>query len=166
LFLLSAETVVGALNLEFDVDQRRQEMQNPRGVNVIRRLPERGIRIWGARTMSSDPLWRYVNVRRLFSFIEASIFRSTGWVVFEPNDPRVWDRVKQNVTTFLRTQWRAGALCGPKEEEAFFVRVGRETMTEDDVLNGRLILEIGIAPLKPAEFVVFGVCQKIQKAES
>jgi phage tail sheath protein FI len=160
------ETVAGALDLEFDIDHGTQEVLNPRGVNVIRRFPGRGIRVWGARTLSSDPLWRYVSVRRLFIFIEASIYNSTQWVVFEPNDARLWARVKQTLTLFLRTQWREGALFGLKEEEAFTVAVGRDTMTEDDILNGRLIIEVGIAPVRPAEFVIFRVFQKTQEAKS
>jgi phage tail sheath protein FI len=160
------ETVAGALDLEFDIDHGTQEVLNPRGVNVIRRFPGRGIRVWGARTLSSDPLWKYVSVRRLFIFIEASIYTSTQWVVFEPNDQRLWARVKQTVTLFLRTQWREGALFGAKEEEAFSVMVGPETMTENDILNGRLIIEIGIAPVRPAEFVIFRVYQKTQEAKS
>ena len=149
------------------MDQGTQEVINSKGVNVIRRFPERGIRVWGARTMSSDPLWKYVNVRRLFIFLEASIYNSTQWVVFESNDSRLWARVKQAVTLFLRTQWREGALLGVKEEEAFTVAVGRgETMSEDDVLNGRLIVEIGIAPIRPAEFVVFRVFQKTQESKT
>jgi phage tail sheath protein FI len=159
-------TVAGAIDLEYDIDHGTQEVLNPRGVNVIRRFPGRGIRVWGARTLSSDPLWKYVSVRRLFIFIEASIYNSTQWVVFEPNDQKLWARVKQTVTLFLRTQWREGALFGAKEEEAFTVAIGRETMTEDDILNGRLIIEVGIAPVRPAEFVIFRVYQKTQEAKS
>jgi phage tail sheath protein FI len=151
------ETVAGALDLEFDVTQAEQENLNLKGVNCIRRFPGRGIRVWGARTLSSDPLWKYINVRRLFIFLEASVYYGTQWVMFEPNDPRLWARVKQTVTLFLRSQWREGALFGDKEEEAFTVAVGRETMTEDDIVNGRLIVEIGIAPVRPAEFVVFRI---------
>ncbi len=160
------ETVAGALDLEYDIDHGTQEVLNPRGVNVIRRFPGRGIRVWGTRTLSSDPLWKYVSVRRLFIFIEASIYNSTQWVVFESNDQKLWARVKQTLTLFLRTQWREGALFGAKEEEAFSVAVGRETMTEDDILNGRLIIEVGIAPVRPAEFVIFRVFQKTQEAKS
>jgi phage tail sheath protein FI len=159
------ETVAGALDLEFDVTHGAQEVLNPRGVNVIRRFPGRGIRVWGARTLSSDPLWKYVNVRRLFIFLESSIYNSTQWVVFEPNDQKLWARVKQTITLFLRSQWREGALLGEKEEEAFTVAVGRETMTEDDILNGRLIVEIGIAPVRPAEFVIFRIYQKTSEAK-
>ena len=160
------ETVAGAIDLEFDIDQGTQELLNPRGANAIRRFPGRGIRVWGARTMSSDPLWKYVSVRRLFIFLEASIYQSTQWVVFEPNDQRLWNRVEQTVTLFLRTQWREGALLGAKEEEAFSVTVDRSTMTEDDILNGRLIIEVGVAPVRPAEFVIFRIFQKTQEAKS
>jgi uncharacterized protein len=160
------ETVAGAIDLEYDIDQSTQEVLNPRGVNVIRRFPGRGIRVWGARTLSSDPLWKYVNVRRLFIFIEASIYNSTQWVVFEPNNDQLWARVKQTVTLFLRTQWRDGALLGAKEEDAFSVAVGRDTMTDDDILNGRLIIQVGIAPVRPAEFVVFQIYQKTAEAKS
>ncbi|MEL6168996.1 MAG: phage tail sheath family protein [Pseudomonadota bacterium] len=158
--------VAGAIDLEYDINTARQEVLNPRGVNCIRRFPGRGIRMWGARTISSDPLWKYVSVRRLFIFLEASIYNSTQWVVFEPNDQRLWARVQQTITLFLRTQWREGALFGAKEEEAFSVSVGRGTMTEDDILNGRLIVEIGIAPVRPAEFVIFRVFQKTREANS
>lgn len=160
------EVVAGAIDLEYEVTTGAQENLNPKGVNVIRRFPGRGIRLWGARTMASDPLWKYVNVRRLFIFLEASIYFSTQWVVFEPNSPRLWARVKQTIVLFLRTQWREGALFGEKEEEAFSVAVGRETMTEDDILNGRLIVEIGIAPVRPAEFVIFRVFQQTQESTS
>ncbi|MBL8901344.1 MAG: phage tail sheath family protein [Planctomycetes bacterium] len=153
------ETVRGALELEFDITKAQQDVLNPRGVNVIRAFPGRGIRLWGARTLSSDPLWKYVNVRRLFIFLEASIYRGTQWVVFEPNNEALWARVKQTVEQFLRTQWRAGALMGLKEEQAFFVKVDRTTMTQDDIDNGRLIVVIGVSPVKPAEFVIFRFAQ-------
>ncbi|MBU2410168.1 MAG: phage tail sheath family protein [Gammaproteobacteria bacterium] len=158
--------VAGAIDLRFDINTARQELLNPRGVNCIRRFPGRGIRMWGARTLSSDPLWKYVSVRRLFIFLEASIYNSTQWVVFEPNDPRLWARVQQTITLFLRSQWREGALFGAKEEEAFSVSVGPATMTQDDILNGRLIIEIGIAPVRPAEFVIFRIFQKTSEAKS
>lgn len=161
------EVVAGALDLEFDIDQGTQEILNPKGVNVIRRFPGRGIRVWGARTLSSDASWRYVNVRRLFIFLEASIYNSTQWVVFEPNNERLWARVKQTVTLFLRTQWREGALLGAKEDEAFTIAVGRGlTMSEQDIMLGHLIVEIGIAPVRPAEFVIFRVFQKTQESKS
>jgi Bacteriophage tail sheath protein len=160
------EIVRGALELEFEVTDGGQSILNPRGVNAIRAFPGRGRRVWGARTLSDNTLWKYVNVRRLFIFIEASIFRGTQWVVFEPNDQRLWGRVKQTITEFLRTQWREGALFGATEEEAFFVRVDRTTMTDDDINNGRLIVVIGIAPVRPAEFVIFRIAQLTSSATS
>jgi phage tail sheath protein FI len=159
------EVVHGALDLEFDIDDGRQATLNPRGVNVIRRFPVRGICIWGARTLSSDGLWKYVPVRRLFIFLERSIYEGTQWVVFEPNDERLWARVKDTIRLFLRTQWRLGALVGNTEEQAFFITCDRTTMTQDDILNGRLICEIGIAPVRPAEFVIFRIFQNTAEAQ-
>ena len=155
----------GALELEVDVNTPMQEVLNPRGVNCIRRFDGRGIRVWGSRTLATDPDWKYVPVRRLFLFLEASIYRSTEWVVFEPNGEALWARVKESIEVFLRDQWRAGALQGEKEEDAFFVSVGRDlTMTQDDILNGRLVVEIGVAAVKPAEFVIFRIGQKTADA--
>ncbi|WP_038967635.1 phage tail sheath family protein [Bradyrhizobium diazoefficiens] len=159
------ETVRGAVGLRFDINDRMQETLNPRGVNVIRAFPGRGIRIWGARTLSSNGLWKYVSVRRLFIFLERSIYEGTQWVVFEPNDDRLWARVTDTVRLFLRTQWRNGALFGRVEKEAFFITCDRTTMTQDDILNGRLICEIGIAPVRPAEFVVFRIFQHTAEAQ-
>lgn len=153
------EIVRGALELTADTDDNKQDNFNPRGINVIREFPGRGIRVWGARTLSSDGLWKYVSVRRLFIFLERSIYESTQWVVFEPNDDRLWGRVTDTIRIFLRAQWRAGALFGRTESEAFFITCDRTTMTQDDILNGRLICEIGIAPVRPAEFVVFRIFQ-------
>jgi len=153
------ETVRGAIDLEFQITKQEQDILNPRGVNVIRAFPGRGIRVWGARTLSSDPLWKYVNVRRLFNFLEESIDEGTQWVVFEPNDEKLWARVRRTITEFLTRVWRDGALMGTKPEEAFFVKVDRSTMTQDDIDNGRLVVLIGVAPVKPAEFVVFRIAQ-------
>ena len=159
------EIVRGALNVRFDINDNTQGVLNPRGVNVIRSFPARGIRVWGARTLSSDSLWKYVSVRRLFIFLEHSIYDGTQWVVFEPNDDRLWARVKDTIRLFLRSQWRAGALFGRTEEEAFFITIDRTTMTQDDILNGRLICEIGIAPVRPAEFVIFRIFQNTAEAQ-
>ena len=153
------EITRGALNVRFDVSDNTQGALNPKGVNVIRSFPSRGIRIWGARTLSSNALWKYVSVRRLFIFLERSIYEGTQWVVFEPNDDRLWARVVDTIRLFLRSQWRMGALMGRTEQEAFFITCDRTTMSQDDILNGRLICEIGIAPVRPAEFVVFRVFQ-------
>lgn len=148
--------------LEFTIARGEHDILNPRGINVIRdfRSDRRGIRVWGARTLSSDPLWRYVNVRRLFLFVEESIDEGTQWVVFEPNDDGTWARVRQVVTNFLTIVWRNGALQGLTADQAFFVRCGPETMTQADIDAGRLICEIGIATVKPAEFVIFRIQQK------
>lgn len=153
------EVINGALDVEFNITKGEQDILNPRGVNCIRVMPGRGIRVWGARTTSSDPLWKYINVRRLFNFIEESIDEATQWVVFEPNSEKLWARVKQSVTEFLTRVWRDGALMGTKAEEAFFVKCDRSTMTQDDIDNGRLIVMIGVAPVKPAEFVIFRIAQ-------
>jgi phage tail sheath protein FI len=159
------ETVRGALALETDITDETQGVLNPRGVNAIRSFPGRGIRVWGARTLSSNALWKYVSVRRLFIFLERSIYEGTQWVVFEPNDPRLWARVTDTIRLFLRGQWRLGALFGRTEEQAFFVTCDETTMTQDDILNGRLICEIGIAPVRPAEFVIFRIFQHTAEAQ-
>jgi phage tail sheath protein FI len=149
--------------LEFTLARGDQDILNPRGINVIRdfRADRRGIRVWGARTLSSDPLWRYVNVRRLFNYVKESVDEGTQWAVFEPNDDNTWARVRQVVADFLTLVWRSGALFGATEAQAFFVRCGAETMTPADVDAGRLIVEVGIAPVKPAEFVIFRFQQKL-----
>lgn len=159
------EVVRGALGVEYDINDRIQDDLNPKGVNVVRSFPGRGIRLWGARTLSSNGLWKYVSVRRLFIFLERSIYEGTQWVVFEPNDDKLWARVTDTIRLFLRTQWRLGALLGRTEQEAFFITCDRTTMTQDDILNGRLICEIGIAPVRPAEFVIFRVFQHTAEAQ-
>jgi phage tail sheath protein FI len=153
------EVVVGARSVEFQITKREQDTLNPRGVNCIRVFPARGIRVWGARTASTNTLWKYISVRRYFLYLGESIDEGTQWVVFEPNDEKLWARVKQTITQFLVTEWRNGALMGTKQEEAFFVKVDRTTMTQSDIDNGRLICIIGVAVVKPAEFVIFRLAQ-------
>jgi len=153
------ERLRGAIDVKVRVGKREQDILNPKGINCIRVFPGRGIRIWGARTISSDALWKYVNVRRLFLFLEESIDEGTQWVVFEPNDEKLWARVRQTITQFLTRVWKDGALMGTTSEEAFFVKCDRTTMTQDDIDNGRLIVLIGVAPVKPAEFVIFRIAQ-------
>jgi phage tail sheath protein FI len=153
------EVVVGARSVEFQITKRQQDILNPRGVNCIRVFPARGIRVWGARTQSTNSLWKYISVRRYFLYLAESIDEGTQWVVFEPNDERLWARVKQTITQFLMTEWRNGALMGLKPNEAFFVKVDRTTMTQSDIDNGRLICIIGVAVVKPAEFVIFRLAQ-------
>ena len=128
-------------------------------MNCIRAFRGRGIRIWGARTLSSDADWRYINVRRLFNFIEKSIETGSHWVVFEPNDLDLWQRVKRTITAFLTRVWRDGALFGTTPEEAFFVKCDAENNPPETRDAGQLIVEIGIAPVKPAEFVIFRISQ-------
>lgn len=153
------EVVVGARDLEFQITKREQDLLNPRGVNCIRAFPARGIRVWGARTASTNTLWKYVSVRRYFLYLGESIDEGTQWVVFEPNDEKLWARVRQTITQFLLTEWRNGALMGLKPEEAFFVKADRTTMTQSDIDNGRFICIIGVAVVKPAEFVIFRLAQ-------
>lgn len=160
------EIVRGARSLQFTINKGQQDILNPKGVNVIRAFPGRGIRVWGARTLSTDPLWKYINVRRLFLFLEESIDESTQWVVFEPNNEQLWARIKQTITAFLVTVWRTGALMGTTPEEAFFVKVDRTTMTQNDIDTGKLIVIIGVAPTKPAEFVIFRFTQFTSGAEA
>ena len=155
----------GVFDLEYPINADQQGILNPKGVNVIRQFPGRGIRVWGARTLSSNSLWKYVNVRRLFIFLEHSIYEGTQWVVFEPNDEKLWARVKDTIRLFLRTQWRNGAMMGLTEDEAFTIACDRSTMTQDDILNGRLVCEIGIAPVRPAEFVIFRIFQNTAEAQ-
>jgi phage tail sheath protein FI len=153
------EVLRGALELQFPISRAKQDILNPRGVNCIRVFPGRGIRIWGARTVSSDPIWKYVNIRRLFLYVGESIEEGTQWVVFEPSNERLWARVNQTVTQFLLGVWKSGALIGSSPAEAFFVRCDRTTMTQDDIDNGRLVCVIGIAATKPAEFVILRIAQ-------
>jgi uncharacterized protein len=159
------EIARGVVDLEYEINDAQQGQLNPRGVTAIRKFPGRGIRIWGARTLTSNALWKYVSVRRLFIFLERSIYEGTQWVVFEPNDERLWARVKDTIRLFLRSQWRGGALFGRTEDEAFFITCDRTTMSQDDILNGRLICEIGIAPVRPAEFVIFRIFQQTAEAQ-
>ena len=153
------EVVRGITDLELRFGDGEQDVLNPQGINLIREFEGRGIRVWGGRTLSSDQEWRYVNVRRLFIFLEHSIDRGTQWVVFEPNNEALWQRVTATIKSFLFGVWKSGALMGTKPEEAYFVRCDRTTMTQDDIDNGRLVCLIGIAPAYPAEFVIFRIGQ-------
>ncbi len=160
------EVVSGLTKFEANINTARQEVINPEGINALRFFKGRGHRVWGARTISSDPEWKYVNVRRLFIFIEHSIKNSTHWAVFEPNNKRLWENIRRSIEDFLFVLWKDGALMGDKPERAFFVRCDRSTMTQNDIDNGRLICQIGIAPVKPAEFVIFRIGQWTSDASS
>ncbi len=153
------EVIDLAIGLETILNDAQQEALNPLGINVLRFFSERGYRVWGARTTSSDPEWKYVSVRRLFLYLEHSIDNGTQWVVFEPNGEPLWTEVRRSISNFLLAEWRSGALTGSKPDEAFFVKCDRTTMTQDDIDNGRLIIEIGVAPLKPAEFVIIHIAK-------
>ncbi len=158
------EVVTGALRFEADINFAQQELLNPLGVNCLRYLSGRGYRVWGARLVSSDPEWKYVSDRRYFNYVEASIDRGTQWAVFEPNGERLWANVRQTISDFLYNEWRNGALLGSTVEQAFFVRCDRSTMTQNDLDNGRLVCLIGVALIKPAEFVIFRIGQKTADA--
>ncbi len=159
------EVVRGCVGLECQFNTGEQDILNPKGVNLIRAFAGQGIRVWGARTATSNSSWKYINVRRLFIFIEESIKANTNWAVFEPNDEVLWVRVQRTISVFLTNLWRGGSLAGTSPEEAFFVHIGRDTMSQDDIDNGRLICVIGVAPVKPAEFVIFRISQKTADAE-
>jgi len=158
------EVLRGVTGLAVQYNTGEQDILNPKGVNLIRSFTGQGIRVWGARTLSSNALWKYINVRRLFIFIEESIKAGTNWVVFEPNDERLWSRVHRTIDAFLTRVWRSGALQGSTPAEAFFIDISRNTMTQDDIDNGRLICVIGVAPVKPAEFVIFRITQRTSES--
>jgi phage tail sheath protein FI len=153
------EVVRGALAAAAQITKGEQDTLNPNGVNCIRSFTGRGVRVWGARTLSSDPAWRYVNVRRLFNFVEKSIENGTQWVVFEPNDADLWARIRRDVGAFLTGLWREGMLFGATPGEAFFVKCDAELNPQDVRDRGQLFIDIGIAPVKPAEFVIFRLSQ-------
>ena len=154
-----ANEVVFCTGLKTNYTKDEQDMLNPEGINLIRALPGQGIRVWGARTASSNNAFKYVNVRRLFIYVEESIKANTNWVVFEPNDATLWHRVELSITGFLDGLWRNGMLAGDSPATSYFVEIGPSTMSKDDITNGRLICNIGIAPSRPAEFVIFRVTQ-------
>ena len=158
------EVIRGALALELQITKGEHDQLNPTGINCIRAFPGRGIRVWGARTLSSDPAWRYLNVRRLFNYVEESILEGTQWVVFEPNDVNLWEGVKRTLNAFLRGLWSAGALFGASADQAFYVKCDAETNPPESIDEGKLVVEVGIAPVKPAEFVVFRISQQKQTA--
>lgn len=153
------ELVRGALGLKYSLTSSEQALLNPRGINLIRDMGDRGIRVWGARTLSTDPEWRYINVRRLFLVIEQSIMNGTQWAVFEPNDQNLWKKLVRNVRAYLLTVWRSGALFGESPEQAFYVKCDSETNPPELIDLGQVNIEIGVAPVKPAEFVIFKIGQ-------
>jgi len=153
------EVVNLAIGFERFINKSQQEVLNPEGINCFRFFEGRGMRLWGARTVSSDPEWKYVNLRRYFAYLERSIDKGTQWAVFEPNGDQLWANVRRTIEDFLLNEWQNGALLGEKPEKAYFVKCDRSTMSQNDLDNGRLIVLIGVAPLRPAEFVIFRIGQ-------
>lgn len=153
------EVVHGAIGFERMLNKSQQEILNPLGINCLRFFEGRGYRLWGARTASSDAEWKYVNVRRYFCYLERSIDKGTQWAVFEPNGEALWANIRQTIEDFLRNEWQNGALLGDKPEKAYFVRCDRSTMSQNDLDNERLVCLVGVAPLKPTEFVIFRIGQ-------
>lgn len=153
------EVVNSALGFERLINKAQQEVLNPEGINCFRFFEGRGFRLWGARTISSDPEWKYVNLRRYFAYLERSIDKGTQWAVFEPNGEMLWGNVRRTIEDFLLNEWQNGALLGDKPEKAYFVKCDRSTMTQNNLDNGQLVCLIGVAPLKPAEFVIFRIGQ-------
>lgn len=153
------EVVTLAIGFETMLNKAHQEVLNPEGINCFRFFEGRGMRLWGARTMSSDPEWKYVNLRRYFAYLERSIDKGTQWAVFEPNGELLWANVRSTIQDFLLNEWQNGALLGDKPEKSFFVKCDRSTMSQNDLDNGRLVCLVGVAPLRPAEFVIFRIGQ-------
>jgi hypothetical protein len=158
------ETIAGCLDVEYPVTKAEQSLLNPTGINCIRPFGTRGIRIWGGRTLASDTDWRYLNVRRLFNMVETTILDGTQWAVFEPNDVKLWEGVKRTLNGFLNGLWREGALFGTSADQAYFVKCDAETNPPQSIDEGKLVVEVGIAPVKPAEFVIFRISQQKQTA--
>ena len=153
------EVVRGAISLQTTITRAEHDLLNPVGINCIRSFPGQGIRVWGARTLSSDPEWRYVNIRRLFNYLEESILNGTNWAVFEPNDQALWAKLRRTISAFLVNEWRKGALFGATPDEAFFVKCDDETNPAEGIDAGQVVCLVGVAPVKPAEFVIFRLSQ-------
>jgi phage tail sheath protein FI len=153
------EVILGANGLAFQVTHAEQGELNRNGINCIRTFPNRPAVSWGARTLSSDPEWRYINVRRIFNYVSDSIMQGTQWAVFEPNDQRLWTSLTISISNFLNRVWRSGALFGTSASEAYFVKCDSETNPPEVIEAGQVVCEIGIAPVKPAEFVIFRLSQ-------
>ena len=160
------EVIRGVMAVEMQITKSEQDILNPIGVNCIRAFSGRGIRVWGARTLSSDASWRYINVRRLFNFVEKSIEMGTQWIVFEPNDPDLWARIRRDITAFMTNVWRTGALFGATPAQAFYVKCDEENNPPSVRDLGQVIIEIGMAPVKPAEFVIFRISQWASGSET
>ena len=161
-----ANETIACTGLNINFNKGEQDILNPKGINLIRVLPGQGIRVWGARTASANTTFKYVNIRRLFIYVEESIKANTGWVAFEPNDANLWNRVRFSIDSFLNTLFRNGMFAGASPSECYFIEIGPTTMSPDDIKNGRLIMNIGIAPSRPAEFVIFHITQHTAESSS
>ncbi len=153
------EVIRGAVSLEVNITKAEHDLLNPEGINCIRAFPGRGIRVWGARLLSSDPAWRYLNIRRFFNYLEKSILNGTDWVVFEPNDPALWAKIRRSISAFLVNEWRKGALFGATPGDAYYVKCDDENNPAEGIDAGQVVCDIGVAPVKPAEFVIFRLSQ-------
>lgn len=159
------EPLHGVIGLKYDLTREEQNVLNPRGINCIRNFGDGGIKVYGARTLSADPEWKYLNVRRLFQVVRSSLQKGTEWVVFEPNNPTLWGDIRRNVAAYLKTLWSEGALVGATPEEAFFVRCDEATNPQENIDNGLVTIEVGICPVKPAEFVMINIQQHYGEKE-
>lgn len=158
------EIVRSCTNLQTEYGKAEQDLLNPAGINLIRKIQGQGIRIWGARTCSSEAGWKYINVRRFSIFLEQTIYRNAGWAVSEPNDQKLWTRLSNTITSFLHTLWKDGALLGTTPEEAYYVQVGEgSSMTKDDIQNGRLVCIVGVALVRPADYYTFRFTLKMEE---
>lgn len=155
------EVVKLAIGFDVMLNKSQQDVLNPEAINCFRFFEGRGYRLWGARIITSDPEWKYVNLRRYFAYLERSIDKGTQWIVFENNSEKLWANVKSTVEDFLFNEWKSGHLMGESVKEAYFVKCDRSTMTQNDIDNGRMICLIGVAPVRPAEFVIFRIGQKL-----
>ena len=151
--------ILGAASLETNLNDADATALNDAGINTLRIFPNRSLLVWGARTVSNDPEWKYINVRRYFNYVEHSIQQGIQWAVFEPNGEQLWANIRNAVSNFLYNEWKSGALMGTKPEEAYFVKCDRTTMTQSDLDNGRLVCLVGVAPIRPAEFVIIRIGQ-------
>ena len=153
------------VNVTNEMQEDLNAPDNGKAINAIRRFSGKGILIWGARTLDAlSNEWKYIPVRRLFNYIEESVQKSTSWAMFQPNVTNTWVKLKSQISNFLTTLWRAGAMAGATPEEAFFVNVGKDiTMTQDDINNGNLIIQVGIAAVRPAEFIILEFSHKVQQ---
>jgi hypothetical protein len=159
------EELLSVLDLEFPIDAATQDGLNPEGINCLRAFPGRGLRVWGARTLSQDTDWRYINVRRLFLTLTRWIDRNLTWAAFEPNTPRLWLRIQRELNVYLAKLWQAGALKGASTAEAFYVKCDAETNPAEDREQGRVTTEIGLAAASPAEFIVVRIVHRVGSTE-